>query len=333
MRVAVSGSIAEDYLMSFPGTFEEAIVPDELDRLSLSFLVEDLEVRRGGVGANICFGMGLLGSDPLLVGAAGRDFRDGYERWLTAHGVDTSAVRISTEQHTARFVCTTDGEDNQIASFYAGAMAEAGRVDIAEVAADRDLGLVVVAPNDPDAMLSHRRGAERAGLPVMADPSQQLARLEPERIRRLVDGAAYLTSNDYEAALLHDKTGWSPRQVLDRVGVRVTTLGEQGCRIERGPDEVVEVPAVPAEDPVDPTGIGDGFRAGFLAARAAGRSLRRSAQLGCLLATHVLESSGPQTTELPHDAALERLRAAYGDRDATELAPLLAPLAGEPVPA
>lgn len=329
MRIAVSGSIAEDYLMSFPGAFEELIVPEELDKLSLSFLVEDLDVRRGGVGANICFGMGLLGLDPLLVGAAGPDFREGYESWLTDHGVDTSTVRISDEHHTARFVCTTDGDENQIASFYAGAMAEAGQIDVGRVAAEKDVDLVVIAPNDPDAMVSHRTDAEEAGVPVVADPSQQLPRLQPDQIRQLIDGAAYLTSNEYEATLIHDKTGWSEAEILERVGVRVTTLGAGGCRIERLGQPPIEVPAVPTEDPVEPTGIGDAFRAGFLTGRAASLGLRRSAQLGSLLATHVLESPSPQSDGLHFDEAMERLREAYGEQDAAALEPLVATAADE----
>jgi adenosine kinase len=310
-RVMVCGSIATDHLMVFSNSFTDYLVPESLDRISLSFLVDDLEIRRGGVGANICYGFGSLGVDSVLVGAVGADFAD-YRRWLEGRGVDTCGVRVSAERHTARFVCTTDRSENQIATFYAGAMTEAGEIDLAEVAANvGGPDLVVVAADDPAAMVRHTRVCRAMGTPVAADPSQQLARMSGEDIRELVDGAAYLFGNEYEQSLLCKSTGWSRGEVLDRVGIWVTTLGAAGVRIEQTGREALEVPAVPARV-VDPTGGGDAFRAGFLAARSWGFDLPDSARVGCALATEAIEARGGQGYEMRSERFVERFADSYG---------------------
>ncbi|MDP8929331.1 MAG: carbohydrate kinase family protein [Actinomycetota bacterium] len=320
MVVAVTGSIANDYLMTFPGRFAELIVPEQIGRLSLSFLVDELEVRRGGVAANICFGMAQLGLRPVLVGAVGHDFAD-YRAWLERHGVDTASVHVSELKHTARFLCTTDSDQSQIASFYAGAMEEARQIELAPVASRLGrVDLVVVSPNDPAAMVRHTEEARTAGIEFVADPSQQLARMSGDQIRTLVEGAAYLVTNDYERALLEAKTGWTHADVLARVGVCVTTLGGQGCMIERVGEENIAVPAVPPTEVLDPTGVGDAFRAGFITGGLRGLTLERAAQLGCALATLVLESVGTQEYTVEAESFLDRMAAAYGQPAAVDLA-------------
>ncbi|MCA1824830.1 MAG: carbohydrate kinase family protein [Mycobacteriales bacterium] len=323
MPVVVTGSIANDHLMTFPGRFADQLIPDQLHRLSLSFLVEDLDIRRGGVAANICYGMAQLGLRPVLVGAVGNDFGD-YRSWLERHGVDTTSVHVSDLRHTSRFLATTDSEQCQIASFYAGAMVEARDIELAPVA-ERvgPVELVVVSPNDPEAMLRHTRECRATGIAFVADPSQQLSSLEQPQIRELLDGAAYLFSNDYERALIESKSGWSADDVLARVGVRVTTLGPKGCVVEQRGEAAIEVPVVPEERRADPTGVGDAFRAGFLAARSWQLSLERSAQVGTLLATYVLETVGTQEYELQPSSFLARLAAVYGEDAAADVAPNL----------
>lgn len=322
MHIAVTGSIATDHLMRFQGKFRDSLVVDQLDKISLSFLVEDLEVRRGGVAANIAFGMGCLGLRPVLVGAVGADFVVDYRSWLNRHNVDTAAVHISDLRHTARFVCTTDDDNAQIASFYAGAMSEARDIELSPIA-DRlgRLDLVVISANDPEAMLRHTDECRARGYPFLADPSQQLAWMDGEGIRLLVDGAAYLFTNEYEAALLEQKTGWGPDDLLDRVSVRVTTLGPKGARIDRRGEPAVLVPAVEELRKADPTGVGDAFRAGFLAGVGWGLSLERAAQIGALLATYVIETIGTQEYEIGQARFLERLGKAYGSDAADEVAP------------
>ncbi|RPF24903.1 carbohydrate kinase family protein [Streptomyces sp. TLI_185] len=319
MRIAVTGSIATDHLMRFQGRFVDQILPDKLDHVSLSFLVDDLQVRRGGVASNIAFGLGQLGLRPVLVGAVGRDFEE-YDEWLRRHGVDTHSLHTSRAQHTARFLCTTDDDGNQIASFYAGAMSEASAIDLGAVSQHvGGLDLVLVGANDPEAMLRHTHDCRTAGLPFAADPSQQLARLQGDAIRDLVTGAEYLFTNEYEATLLLIKTGWTADDVLARVSTWVTTLGRKGCRIQQQGERAIEVSAVPVTEAEAPTGVGDGFRAGFLAALAWGLTSTRAAQLGCAVAANVLCASGPQEYQLDGNELLSLCRSSYGPETAYDL--------------
>jgi adenosine kinase len=306
--------------MKFEGTFADNLVAEQLDRLSVSFLVDSLEIRRGGIAANISFGLGQLGLTPLLVGAVGPDFENDYRPWLDRHGVDTSQVHVSELQHTARFVCTTDRTEAQIASFYAGAMSEAREIEFGDLhGRTGGLALVVVSPNDPEAMLRHTEEARSLGIPFVADPSQQLSFMDGPQIRGLVDGATYLITNDYEKTLLERKTGWSDQEVLDRVGMRVTTLGPKGCTITRVGQEPLFVDAAPERRKEDPTGVGDGFRAGFLAGLSWELDLTRAAQVGSLLATYVLEHVGTQEYRLNRSEFRDRFGSCFGEDAATEL--------------
>lgn len=319
MRIAVTGSIATDHLMVFPGRFTDQLLPDRLAHISLSFLVDRLEVRRGGVAANIAFGLGSLGLNPALVGSVGGDFAE-YEIWLKEHGVDTTGVRVSSRSRTARFVCVTDEDANQIAAFYAGAMAEAAEIDLRDLtAAGNGPDLVLVSPDDPAAMLRHTGDCRTLGIPFAADPSQQLARLDGEQVRALVAGSTWLFTNEYEAALLQERSGRNRDEILAVTGTWVTTLGENGVRIDRAGRPALTVPAVPGTEVVDPTGAGDAFRAGFLAAVSRGLPLESAARLGCALASVVLGAVGSQTYETDWAGLLGIVRSAYGAEAAREL--------------
>jgi adenosine kinase len=323
MKIAVTGSIATDHLMHFPGRFNEQLLPDQLHKVSLSFLVDDLVVRRGGVAANIAFGLAQLGLRPVLVGAVGADFAD-YRSWLERHGVDCDSVHVSEIAHTARFVCTTDDDMCQIASFYAGAMAEARNIELGPIAARLGgVDLVLISANDPAGMIRHTEECRARGYPFAADPSQQLARMSGEQVRALIDGAAYLLTNDYEKDLLERKTGLSDAEVLDRVGVRVTTLGQHGVRITGRDLEPIHVPVARVVEAYDPTGVGDAFRAGFFAGLSWQLSLERAAQVGCLLATLVLETVGPQEYQVNGAEFVKRLADSYGDEAAEDIRPHL----------
>ena len=317
MPIAVTGSIATDHLMHFPGRFADQLVEDQLDRMSLSFLVDSLTIKRGGSAANIAYGLGVLGCCPLLVGAVGADFAE-YRAWLEDHGVDCSAVLVCDDVHTARFMCTTDNDMRQIASFYTGAMARSREITIASLGDGVDL--VVIGASDPEAMVAQTAECRERGIPFVADVSQQLARMEGAEIRSLVEGARYLMTNDYEWELLQRKTGWTEAQVGDVVDIRITTLGEHGVQIVGRDVGDVKIGVVPETGKVDPTGVGDGFRAGFLAATADGLSLERAAQLGSLVAVQVLEVDGGQDWTWDRDRALERLGDAYGPDAAAEIA-------------
>ncbi|HEY3017065.1 MAG TPA: carbohydrate kinase family protein [Nocardioides sp.] len=323
MSLLIAGSIATDHLMSFPGKFSDSLVVDQLDKLSVSFLVEDLEVRRGGCAANICFGLGNLGLRPILVGAVGEDFAE-YRAWLERHNVDCDSVHVSETRHTARFVCTNDTAHAQIASFYAGAMSESREIELKPIV-DR-VGApeyVLVGPDDPEGMLRHTDECRQRGYRFVADPSQQLAFGDGELIRRLIDGADILFSNEYEASLITQKTGWSREEVASRVGTWVVTLGAAGVRIDRKGEEPVVVDAVPEIEKVEPTGVGDAFRAGYLAALTWGLDHERAAQLGCLLAVYVVERVGTQEYELSRAEFVKRLEEAYGAGAVADIEPHL----------
>ena len=323
MTIAVTGSIATDHLMRFPGKFSEQLLADHLQKVSLSFLVDDLVIHRGGVAGNMAFAIGILGGDVALVGAAGQDFGE-YRTWLEGANVDCGNVLISESAYTARFVCTTDEDMAQIASFYPGAMSEARNIALADLV-DR-VGkpeLVIIGANDPEAMFLHTEECRKLGLAFAADPSQQLARLSGDEIRKLINGATYLFTNDYEWDLLLQKSGWSEAEVMSQIQLRVTTLGEKGVDIVGRDGSFIHVDVVPENEKVDPTGIGDAFRAGFLTGRGAGLSLERAAQLASLVATLVLEAPGPQEWTWDKATALPRLSAAFGAEAADEIAAAL----------
>jgi adenosine kinase len=323
VTIAVTGSIATDHLMRFPGKFSEQLLAEHLQKVSLSFLVDDLVVHRGGVAGNMAYAIGVLGGSAVLIGAAGIDFTD-YREWLESAGVDCGGVLISDTAHTARFVCTTDVDMAQIASFYPGAMSQARNIKLADVvAATGQPELVIVGANDPDAMFAHTDECRKLGLAFAADPSQQLARLSGEEIRRLVDGATYLFSNDYEWDLMLSKTGWTDADVLAQVGLRVTTLGAEGVDLVGADGMRIHVGVVPETARVDPTGVGDAFRAGFLTGRGVGLDLERSAQLGSLVAVLVLETTGTQNWTWDLDTAKARLADAFGAEAAAQIASAL----------
>jgi adenosine kinase len=320
VSLLICGSIATDHLMTYRGRFTDSLVLDQLDKLAVSFLVDDLEIRRGGVAPNMCFGLGRLGLASVLVGAAGEDFVE-YRSWLERHGVDCSFVHISDTKHTARFVCTTDSSMAQFASFYPGAMTESRQIELQPIV--QQVGapdFVLIAADDPDGMLRHTAECRQRGFPFIADPSQQLAFSDGELVRALIDGATYLFSNEYESHMIASKTGWSAEEVLDHVGTQVTTLGADGVRITSRNAAPTEVKAAPGVTAVEPTGVGDAFRAGFLAGLEWGFGHERAAQVGCVLAAYVVETVGTQEYVFTHRQFVERLRSAYGDRAADEVA-------------
>ncbi|MGK2876158.1 MAG: carbohydrate kinase family protein [Nocardioides sp.] len=319
----IAGSIATDHLMNFKGRFAESLVPDQLDKVSLSFLVDDLEIRRGGVGPNICFGLGRLGLNPVLVGAAGEDFGD-YRSWLTRHGVDCRHVHISESRHTARFVCTSDETMAQIASFYPGAMSEARFIELQPIA--NEVGqpaYVLIGADDPDAMLRHTQECRQRGYRFIADPSQQLAFAGGDLIRDLIDGATILFSNEYESHMIEAKTGWDATELLDHVGLQVRTLGKDGVELRQAGRDPIRLHAAVGVTALEPTGVGDAFRAGFLAGTAWGLSPESACQVGCVLAAYVVETVGTQEYTFTTEAFVKRLADSYGDLAAAAVAPHL----------
>lgn len=290
MSIIVTGSIAFDYLMSFPGKFTEHLLPEHMARVSLSFLVDTMDKRRGGCAPNVAYTLALLGERPRLMATAGQDFGD-YRRWLEAAGVDTSLVREVPDKFTASFFCSTDVDGNQIASFYTGAMANAGELSFRTAGNCR---LAIISPNDPGAMVQYAEECRTLGLPYIWDPGQQCARMSGGELRDGLEGAALVICNDYEFELIRQKTGMDEAAVFGAAGALVITRGEQGCTVYDSAGQT-DVAAVTPHRIVDPTGVGDAFRGGFMKGMADGEDYVRCAQLGSVAATYALEHLGGQS--------------------------------------
>ena len=293
MSVILTGSIAYDYLMSFPGYFKDHILAEHLESISLSFLVDEMVKQPGGVAANIAYTLGLLCESPRLVATAGVDFEE-YRKVLDDAGVDTSGVKIIEGKFTASFFANTDLSNAQIASFYAGAMADAGQISMKEIGLTPD-DLVVISPNAPDAMIQYALECQELGVPYIFDPSQQIIRLDGDGLRQGITGAQALFANEYEFELLQKHSQMSAEEMLDAVDFAVITLGKAGSRVVEGGRIKGEVPAFPTKNIQDPTGVGDAFRAGFLKGYLSGFDLILCAQMGSLAATYCLEEIGTQT--------------------------------------
>jgi adenosine kinase len=320
MKIGVAGSVGIDHLMVFSGKFTDSLVEGSLEKVSLSFLVDSMDVRRGGCAANIAFGMGVLGLEPILIAAVGKDWAD-YDAWLTRHGVNTSHVLISSTLHTAHFVVTTDQSLNQIASFFPGAMSEARNIELSPIM-DKvgRLDMMVISPDDPVAMLNHSDVCRALSIPFAADPSQQMARMTGDEIKALIEGATYLFLNEYELALAMQKTGWNDQEILERVKYRVVTLGSKGAKVESASSEPVHIGCPVERSKTDPTGVGDSFRSGFIAGLSWGVSHERCAQLGAMIATYVIETLGTQEYRFTKSEFVERFALAYGQSAADEIA-------------
>ena len=290
MKLIVTGSIAYDYLMSFPGKFTEHFLPEHMQRVSLSFLVDSMDKRRGGCAPNIAYTLALLGERPYLMATAGQDFGE-YRQWLDAAGVDTSLVQQVPDKFTASFFCSTDTENNQIASFYAGAMAHSAELSFRTV---HGPGLAIISPNDPAAMIQYAEECRTLRIPYIFDPGQQCTRMSGSELQDGLVGARILICNDYEFELIRQKTAMGETEVLAVTDALVVTRGEQGSSIYQGGGRV-DVKAVPPHRMVDPTGVGDAFRGGFMRGMAAGAPYQTCAQLGSVAATYALEHLGGQS--------------------------------------
>ncbi|MBZ0299165.1 MAG: carbohydrate kinase family protein [Anaerolineae bacterium] len=321
MDIIITGSIAYDYLMRFPGRFTDHLIGDQLHQISLSFLVDDMTKHWGGVAANIAFNAALLGLKTHLLGTVGRDFPD-YRQWLESVGVDTSTVRQIDEVFTASFFVNTDLDNNQIASFYTGAMAYARNFAIADVY-EREPDMVIISPNDPAAMVQLAQECRTRGIRFIADPSQQIPRFDGAQLRATTEGAYALIVNAYETEVMCKKTGQSVEDLRRQFEVLVITQGARGAHIYHH-GELTEVPAFPVDEIRDPTGAGDAFRAGFLRGIASGWPLHLCGLVGSLCASYVLEHVGTQYHSFTLPEFITRFRE-YAD-DEGLLDSLLVPL-------
>lgn len=309
MDILLTGSVAYDYLMTFPGLFKEQILPERLGSISLSFLVESMSRQRGGIAPNIAYTMALLGARPRVMATVGEDFED-YRAWLEGKGVDTSLMKVIPGVFTASFFATTDQANAQIASFYPGAMGYAGVQSLKDLPSKPDL--VLVSPNDPRAMTKFAAEARELGVPYLYDPSQQVLRLNGDELRRDMEGAYLLFCNDYEYGLISKKTGWDLAQMLEHVRVLVVTRGKDGATLYTNGDEC-PIPTVPERMIVDPTGVGDAFRGGFLAGYSRGYDWKLCGEIGSLAAVYCLEQNGPQSHSYTREEFVVRFRQHFDD--------------------
>jgi adenosine kinase len=310
MDIVCTGSIAYDYLMTFPGCFKDHILPEKLSTISLSFLVDSMIRQRGGTAPNIAYSIALLGGKPRLMGTVGEDFMD-YRVWLESHGIITQSVKVIQGEYTASFFATTDKSNAQIASFYPGAMAHAAELKLADLTGNKP-DLVVISPNDPTAMEDLPRECKELGIPYLYDPSQQLVRMDAKTMREGVEGAFALFLNDYEFGLLQKATGMSLEDVLNQVTLLVVTCGENGALVYADGKEF-QIPVVPPDEILDPTGVGDAFRGGFLTGLRLEMDWQTCGQLGALAATYCLEKCGPQSQSYTRSEFVKRYHAVFGD--------------------
>ena len=308
MNLVITGSIAFYYLMHFPGLIKDHILPDRLESLSLSFLVDSLVRQRGGIATNIGYTLALLGEKARIMATVGEDFEE-YRSWLESIGVDTSLIRTIPGTFTASFFVTSDESGAQIASFYTGAMAHAGSLRFSELATAPEL--VMISPNDPGAMQAYVKECKELGIPYLYDPSQQILRLDGEALEDGIDGAAGLFANDYELGLIQEKVRWDVDEIVRRVGFAVITKGEAGSDLCEGASRI-QVPSVPASSIEDPTGVGDAYRGGFLKGFVNGLSLECCCKMGALAATYSAEAEGPQGHTFNFDAFASRFEEHFG---------------------
>jgi adenosine kinase len=309
MDILITGSVAYDYLMTFPGLFKEQILPERLASISLSFLVDSMSKQRGGIAPNIAYSMALLGEHPRVMATVGEDFGD-YRTWLDSKGVDTSLMKVVPGLFTASFFATTDQDSAQIASFYPGAMGVASSQSLKDL--DYKPDLVIVSPNAPDAMMKFPAECRELGIKYLYDPSQQVLRLEGDELARDMEGAYFLFCNDYEFGLISKKTGWNLDQILEHVQVLVITRGKDGADLYMGGDSV-HIPTVPEDEIVDPTGVGDAFRGGFLAGYSHGFDWKLCGEIGSLAAVYCLEQRGPQSHAYTREEFVARFRRHFDD--------------------
>jgi adenosine kinase len=308
MNVVVTGSIAYDYLMTFPGYFKEHILPEQIAKLSVSFLVDSMRKQRGGCAPNIAYNLALLGERPLVMGTAGQDFAD-YRAWLEAHGVDTLAVVEVPDEFTSSFFVSTDRENNQIASFYIGAMAHAHDLSFANLKTRVDLA--IISPNDPEAMCKYPRECKALGIPYIYDPSQQIIRLSGDDLREGIDGSRMLIVNDYEFEMIRNKTGLAEEQVLCCTATLIVTRGGEGSTIWTD-GKRIDIPTVKPLRLADPTGVGDAYRAGIIKGMSLCLPWDVIGRMGSLAATYVLEQPGTQNHSYTWDEFVARYRENFG---------------------
>ena len=293
MQVIVTGSLGYDYIMDFPGRFADRIIPEKIHNLSLSFLVDTLTKQFGGVAGNIAYTLKLLGTEPVILACAGNDFTP-YKNHLVRNDISTKYIKEYKDQSCSLYSVVTDQDDNQIGSFYVGAMKYAKNLTLLSFPRRRESSFVVIAPTDPKAMIKYVKECRSANLPYLYDPAFQIATFSPDELKEGITSATLLIGNDYEISLIEERIGISHDELLAMTPIVITTLGAKGSVIETRKDAIHIKPTKP-KNTSDPTGAGDAFRAGFLAGYLRKLDLLICGQMGSVAAVYTVEKYGTQT--------------------------------------
>ncbi len=303
--ITVTGSLAFDHIMDFEGKFSDHIMPDKIHQINLSFLVNTLNKQKGGTAGNIAYNLALLNTPVSILGAAGSDFAD-YQKFLEDTGVDISAIKTVNDSTSSAFIMT-DQSDNQITGFYPGAMRENAHLSI-----EGNPEMVVISPNDPVAMVNFAKQCQSSNIPYMMDPGMQLPALDVENLKNMINGATILIGNDYEIALLKEKTALSDENLLEQVKILITTLGENGSTIQSGAESIQIAAAKPTEV-ADPTGAGDAYRSGFLAGYSRKFDLKVCGLMGSVTSCYAVEKYGTTNHKFSLAEFSQRYRENFGE--------------------
>jgi len=310
VRIVVTGSLAYDYIMNFPGHFKDHILPDKVHMLTVSFLVESMRRMRGGVAGNIAYTLALLGERPLVVASAGGDFGE-YRKWMEQQGIDAGGIAEIEEDFTASCFINTDESNNQIVAFYPGAMGEAKNLSLLDLGLGEE-DLVVISPTDPEAMSRYADECRQLGVRFLFDPGKQTPRLDGEHILTGLEGASVLIGNDYEFAMMARKTGRSEEELISSVPLAVITRGGEGSTIYAEDGGKVEIPIAPISKLTDPTGAGDAYIGGFVFGLARGFSLEVAGRVAALAGAYAIEHQGCQEHHYTPEEFVERYEGAFG---------------------
>jgi len=308
-KILISGSLAYDYIMDFPDSFKNHILPEQIHILNVSFVVDALKKELGGCAGNIGYTVKLLGGDPLIVGALGKDSSD-YIEHLKKYDISTKYIHINKEIFSSSAHITTDKDDNQICAFHPGAGNEAGSPSIETIT--EEIAIAIVSPTKKEVMIKHAKECEEKEIPLVFDPGQQLTALSPQELMLIIGQAKFLIVNDYELKLVEEKTGWGKQEILNHVDVLITTLGEKGSEIATS-DELININPCPATSVDDPTGAGDAYRAGFFTAYLNDNDLKTCGQVASVTATYAVENYGTQKHSYSKKEFAERYKSVYGE--------------------
>ncbi|MEF3275616.1 MAG: carbohydrate kinase family protein [Chloroflexus sp.] len=310
MKIVVTGSLAFDYIMDFPGYFKDFMLSDKAHIISVSFLVDSMRKLRGGVAGNIAYNLALLGERPLIVGSAGHDFGT-YRAWLEEQGVDTSGIRIIEHEFTSSCFINTDQANNQIVAFYAGAMGYDHQNSLLERGLTAN-DLVLISPTNPAAMRRFALECQQMGVPYIFDPGKQTPRLDPDLLEVGIRGAKVLISNDYEFGMMSRCLGISEAQLIAQAPITVVTRGVEGSQIYVDGQLAANIPVAPVAEVRDPTGAGDAYLAGIAFGLVRQLPLDITGRIAALCAAYAIEERGCQEHRFTPTQFAERYRAAFG---------------------